>query len=342
MRVWLRRAWLAPVLVVLAAATVAAQEGMPLGTPIPGQPLGAELDDGPAPRSFLASQLAHPRVAAARDSADEALRALFDDRDVTYPAPEIFLRVFKHERIMELWARDDADSGFTLIREYPVCALPGQLGPKHQLGDFQVPEGFYFIDDFNPRSSHHLSLRVSYPNLADRMRGEVVELGGDIYVHGGCQTVGCVPIENDNIEEVYWLAAQAIDAGQRVIPIHIFPSRMDEASMRWLEQTFRPDPELLAFWRNLAEGYAYFQDTRRVPWITVARDGRYAVPPSSQLAGDEQAPADSAAEATAAPALVPVVDGIMGATAEPADTAAAADTAGAPSDTTGNGRPRGG
>lgn len=303
MTVWMRTAAGALAL-ALAPAGVAAQ-GTPLGTPIPQKALGSlvENENGSRtlPHAFLANQLTFTRVADARNATDSRLLRLFEEKGVRYPAPEIFLRVFKHERIMELWARSAADSGFTLIREYPVCALPGQLGPKQRMGDYQVPEGFYFIDEFNPRSSYHLSLRVSYPNLSDRMRREAVFLGGDIYVHGGCETVGCVPIENENIEEVYWLAAQAMDAGQRIIPIHIFPSRMDPASMRWLQDTFDPEPRLLEFWRNLAEGYAYFQSTHQVPWITVTPDGRYTVPPVPRLAGDEQGDTDTD-DAVSAPA----------------------------------------
>lgn len=289
---WMRStaATLAMSLFPLAGLAGLSAQGSPLGTPIPGQPLGDAVEGEGVSLAFLENQLAFDRVADARDSTEEELRILFADRGVDYPAPEIFLRAFKHERVLELWARSGADSAFTLIKEYPVCALPGQLGPKKKMGDFQVPEGFYFIDGFNPRSSYHLSLRVSYPNLSDRMRGEALSLGGDIFVHGGCETVGCIPVENHNIKEVYWLAARAVDAGQRVIPIHIFPSRMDEASMRWLERTFHPEPRLMEFWRNLAEGYQYFEKTRNVPWVTVAQDGRYSVPAAGRLAADSLAP----------------------------------------------------
>lgn len=305
MKSW-QRCLLAAIGLAMAGGPAVAQNA-PLGTPLPSKPLGMEIADDRGPEAFLANQLTFGRVAEARATTDAALRTLFDTRGVAYPADEIYLRVFKHERVLELWARGGRDSVFTLVKEYPVCALPGQLGPKQQMGDFQVPEGFYFIDGFNPNSSYHLSLRVSYPNLSDRLRQEAVSLGGDIYVHGGCATIGCVPIENDKIREVYWLAVQAMDAGQRVIPIHIFPSRMDTESIRWLERTFQPGPELHDFWRNLAEGYAFFEQTRRVPWITVAPDGRYVVPPFERVvtepvdtmdSGDVSPPADSARPAT--------------------------------------------
>jgi len=41
---------------------------------------------------------------------------------------------------------------------------------KRRFGDEQVPEGFYELDWFNPQSNFYLSLNVSYPNAADRVR----------------------------------------------------------------------------------------------------------------------------------------------------------------------------
>lgn len=272
---------------LLCAGPVAAQDGSPLGSPVPGTLLGEAVDAERGPRAFLPHQLGFSRVASARDSTDERLRELFEEKGLRYPAEELFFRVFKHERVLELWGRSKGDEAFTLVKEYRVCALPGQLGPKRKMGDVQVPEGFYFIDQFNPRSEFHLSLRVDYPNVADRMRREDLALGGDIFIHGGCATIGCVPIQDHNMEEVYWLAVQATDAGQRLIPVHIFPARLDRANLRWLEDAFDPEPELMTFWEQLSEGYAYFEETRQVPWVTVAENGMYAVPESPALAADD-------------------------------------------------------
>lgn len=321
----------AGLLAALAPAFAVAQNGGPLGTPVNRPPIGEALPDRAGPAAFLDNQLSFERVARARESTDERLERHFGEIGLRYPAREIFIRVFKHERVLELWGRSDPDSAYALIKEYPVCALPGQLGPKRRMGDVQVPEGVYFIDEFNPRSNYHLSLRVNYPNLADRMRRQHLALGGDIFIHGGCETVGCVPIENENIEEVYWLAVQATDAGQRVIPIHIFPSRLDDERLRWLNRTFQPEPDLRLFWANLAEAYRYFEETRQVPWVTVAQDGRYAVPTMPGLASDstagtvaDSAAPDSTGPVVARPDSLPrglVVDSIA------ADSAAADTTA---------------
>jgi murein L,D-transpeptidase YafK len=280
-------------------------QSVPLGTALPGQPMGQLLDEDHRDSAFLAHQLSFERVIDARDATDARLRRLFEEKGLPYPAREIFIRVFKHERLLELWARSDSDSAFDLIVRYPVCALPGQLGPKQRMGDVQVPEGFYYIDEFNPSSAYHLSLRVNYPNLADRMRRQVPRLGGDIYIHGGCETVGCVPIEDHNIAELYWAAAQASDAGQTVIPVHIFPARLDPDRLQWLEHTFHPERDLLRFWQNLSEGYAYFEEHRRVPWVTVGEDGRYVIPVPPESAHDPELASDTLPAAPAPDSVAP-------------------------------------
>jgi murein L,D-transpeptidase YafK len=38
--------------------------------------------------------------------------------------------------------------------------------------------------------------------------------GGDIFLHGNCVTIGCLPITDEGIKEVYWLAVLARTTGQ--------------------------------------------------------------------------------------------------------------------------------
>jgi murein L,D-transpeptidase YafK len=84
-------------------------------------------------------------------------------------------------------------------------------------GDYQVPEGFYYINEFNPKSAYHLSLGLNYPNASDKVLSDSIKPGGDIYIHGNCVTVGCIPLQNNQIEELYVLAANAKNAGQDFI-----------------------------------------------------------------------------------------------------------------------------
>ncbi len=89
------------------------------------------------------------------------------------------------------------------------------MGHKRFQGDERTPEGLYTIDTRNPRSSFHLSLRISYPNRQDRaFAGQYGRSpGGDIFIHGqptgrpgrmrGDWTDGCVALTNAQIEELW-------------------------------------------------------------------------------------------------------------------------------------------
>lgn len=242
-----------------------------------------ERSEEPAARAgeFLKRQLRYPRVRQAFERKAESVEAILEAGGVEN-VDGIFFRVFKREQELELWVREaDADT-FALLKSYPVCAVSGELGPKRQQGDLQVPEGFYDIDVFNPASRYHLSMRVNYPNRVDRRRSAADSPGGDIYIHGGCATIGCVPVTDDYIEEIYLVAAAARDAGQRRIPVHIFPTRLDRGGLEWLENSFGDDGEAMGFWRNLGEGYRSFEATRVVPRIGYDGDRYTFAPPRSR------------------------------------------------------------
>ena len=88
-------------------------------------------------------------------------------------------------------------------------------------GDYQVPEGFYYINEFNPNSNYHLSLGLNYPNASDRILSDSLSPGGDIYIHGSCVSVGCIPVTDEQIEEIYIIASYAKASGQDYIPTHL-------------------------------------------------------------------------------------------------------------------------
>jgi murein L,D-transpeptidase YafK len=241
------------------------------------RPGGPALADD---ESFATHQNRAPRVVQARADKEAAVRALLTAVGVAYPPERLFLRAFKKERELEVWA-GGAKGELVLVKTYPVCALSGELGPKRQQGDMQIPEGVYRVDRFNTTSNFYLSLGVDYPNASDRILGVKRRLGGDIFIHGDCVTIGCLPLTDEIIKEVYLVALDTYVAGQREIPVHIFPLRMTEAGLGELREIAKNDATLRTFWQGLLSIYTAFEVSHLPPRVTVdPKSGAYKLPGS--------------------------------------------------------------
>lgn len=224
-------------------------------------------------QNFKNEQLQKSRVKSAYTSTGEKVQQLLDKRDLQMEDVHLFLQAFKWERKLELWVKHKDSTKYHLLKTYDFCVLSGKLGPKTKQGDFQVPEGYYYIDRFNPWSAFHLSLGINYPNSSDKKRYNG-NLGGDIFIHGDCVSIGCIPITDELIKEVYVLAVEAKNNGQRKIPVHIYPFRMNVKNMAMVEGQLQ-DSVLLAFWKNLQEGYLKFELNSELLSIRTDNDGRY-------------------------------------------------------------------
>jgi murein L,D-transpeptidase YafK len=219
-----------------------------------------------------------PRVQDARKRNLDDLKKTFEKAGLAYPPKKIFVRVFKLERSVELWALEPESGQFKLFEEYRACALSGNVGPKRKQGDHQTPEGFYNLSEFNPQSQFHLSLRVDYPNRSDRAFCDQDHPGGDIFIHGACVSDGCVAIRDQPIERLYLIAADAKANGQKTLPVHIFPCRMDSSVCRGTLAFFSmKDQDLQKFWDSLKPGYEYFEKNRTVPAVKIGADGYYRI-----------------------------------------------------------------
>lgn len=156
---------------------------------------------------------------------------------------EILLIGYKSERELHLYGR--INSKWKLIKAYPFTNFSGQIGPKLKEGDKQIPEGIYNIEYLNPNSAYHLSLKVSYPNDYDKQKAKLENrtlLGGDIFIHGDNVTVGCIPIGDEAVEEVFTIANNSITNGIKVI---IAPYKfgsvappLTENNVSWAEELY--------------------------------------------------------------------------------------------------------
>ncbi|MCB2407446.1 L,D-transpeptidase family protein [Hymenobacter lucidus] len=230
--------------------------------------LAAACPPNPAMRNY---QLTYPRVKLAYSRKWPQLQTLLRSRNIEPARLEVFFRVFKVGRRLEAWGRNQGETSFRLLRTYPLAGTSGSLGPKRAEGDNQVPEGFYRIDRFNPISTYYMSLGLDYPNASDRALG-AANPGSHIFVHGSDVTVGCLPITDDCIQEVYLLALEARCAGQQDMQIHIFPFEMNAQNM----ERYGKNPHY-RFWQSLQPGFTYFDEHLDLPTVAVLPTGQYAV-----------------------------------------------------------------
>jgi hypothetical protein len=269
----------------LAALTPPPSASAPESSPVPPAPVPVAPDLA-APAAPAAQQLAaHTAEPVLRPAPPDVFNEPERPARFNMGAPA-YVRIFKKEGELELWLK--VNGRYSLYRNFPICKWSGRLGPKVKEADYQSPEGFYSVSarQLNPHSNYHLAFNVGYPNAFDRQNGHT---GGLVMVHGACKSVGCFAMTDKGIEEIYGFVAAALSAGQREVPVHIFPFRMTDAAIAretggggrggGFLSFFATDDGNVAqwagFWRNLKEGYDLFQQTGEPPTAYACGD-RYA------------------------------------------------------------------
>jgi murein L,D-transpeptidase YafK len=195
-------------------------------------------------------------------------RAQLAEKGMTEEQP-ILIRIFKAESELEVWKAKD-NGRFYLFKTYPICSYSGGLGPKIQQGDRQAPEGFYLVsqEQLNPRSKYYLAFNMGFPNAFDRAHGRT---GSNLMVHGDCTSSGCYSMTDAVMEEIYILAREALSNGQAAFQVQAYPFRMTAANL-----AAHKDDKWIDFWKNLKEGYDYFEISRLPPKVAVC-EKRYLV-----------------------------------------------------------------
>lgn len=230
-------------------------------------------------QTFLERQLSFERVRNAKEKYNSAVIQLFKDSGFKNGPKYIYWRSFKLENELELWATDSADKPYKKIKTYKVCIGSGDLGPKRKFGDLQVPEGLYYIEKYNPGSNFLLSMKVSYPNESDVILADKENPGNEIYIHGACASIGCLPMTDSTIQEIYWITclAQNYQGSTAKIPIDIFPCKFTEKNWGYLKKSYGNKKSLLDFWKNLEEGYKFFESNHIAPGFWVDQQGKYHI-----------------------------------------------------------------
>ncbi len=231
------------------------------GAPPPGQ--YAQNTD------FLTQQAINKKLKGIRDKNFSVLCTEMVLKGLSMNNP-MFIRAFKSEMKLELWVQSTYSPEYKLFKTYNICKKSGALGPKQREGDLQTPEGFYDVtkDRLNPNSQYFLSFNIGYPNAYDRSHGRT---GSLLMIHGSCVSEGCLAMTDRQIGEIYLIIEQNFKYGHSNIPVNIYPFRMTKNNMAMHKNSPR-----YPFWKNLKEGYDYFEIYRRPPDISVRR-GKYII-----------------------------------------------------------------
>lgn len=116
-------------------------------------------------------------------------------------------------------------AGREVVRYTAIQLGDAPTGHKQFEGDERTPEGTYRISFKNPGSRYVLSLKIDYPNAADRAYAEArgKSPGGDIFIHGQPNawpgpalaydwTDGCIALTNNQMRQLY----AAVDVGATI------------------------------------------------------------------------------------------------------------------------------
>jgi murein L,D-transpeptidase YafK len=226
-----------------------------------------------SPETFKQTQKKNSRVKAAYAEKESLLKEELEAAGFNLTNFNMLIVSTKQERNFHIYLKKKGEKKYQLFKTYEFCYLSGILGPKRKEGDLQVPEGFYYVNWFNPNSDYHLSFKINYPNASDKILSDKKTPGGEIFIHGKCVSIGCIPLTDDYINEVYILAVEATNNGQSKIPVYIYPFEMTQENMDVMD--FLVDDSMMSFWNNLKEGYDTFLQDNEELKFTVDKAGKY-------------------------------------------------------------------
>jgi murein L,D-transpeptidase YafK len=125
--------------------------------------------------------------------------------DKTKELEKLYILVNKNKKLLYLYGKKNNED-YKKIKTYKIKGYSGVLSPKLKRNDGQIPEGIYKPIFLNSRSYYNVSIQINYPNNFDKKQAKLdkrFDLGDNIFIHGGSATIGCIPIGDDNIEELF-------------------------------------------------------------------------------------------------------------------------------------------
>ena len=226
-----------------------------------------------AQSSFLKQQLKYPKVKQSYNEKWVTISKNLKSKGIDSANYKVLIRIFKEEKLLEVWLKSKNNDKYVQYGTFDICRNSGELGPKRTEGDYQVPEGFYKVNFFNAFSDYYLGMQINYPNQSDVILGKR-PFGGQIMIHGNCVTIGCIPITDDKIKEVYLICLFSKGAGNDVA-VEGYPFKLESKKLETIKDSYSKTQ--LDFWKNLKMVYDYFEQKHLMPVISVDKAGSYKI-----------------------------------------------------------------
>jgi murein L,D-transpeptidase YafK len=91
--------------------------------------------------SFKETQLKNVRVKTAFTEKEATVRGYFTAKKLKYEGFHLFIRGFKKEQKLEIWAREAGKETYSLLHVYDFCALSGRWDQKEKKATIKFLEG---------------------------------------------------------------------------------------------------------------------------------------------------------------------------------------------------------
>ena len=120
-------------------------------------------------------------------------------------------------------------------------------------------------------------MQINYPNASDSIRGSKGRLGNLIFIHGACESSGCISITDDKIKELYLYFIEARNAGQQKVELTIFPAKLEDKNYQKLTTNYSKDKDKTSLWADLKKGYDYFERNKVPPTVKFLENGSHEI-----------------------------------------------------------------
>ncbi|MCA0372412.1 MAG: hypothetical protein LCH83_06145 [Proteobacteria bacterium] len=182
------------------------------------------------------------------------LEFAFADDGVKFGAP-IFMRIFKDKSTLEIWAQ--AKNGkYKYLRQYKICGA----------NTANIPSGIYFINaqSLVQGQRNSFSVATSYPNAYNVAQKQ----SGHIILAPRCAPAPNIGLTDPDMDEMFAILYKSISKGQNAIQIQVLPFALNGFNMFTAQK--KPNYNTL---KQLAPIYSKFEETKKVPKITISSSG---------------------------------------------------------------------